>query len=126
MQLQEEKRLSAYLNEAVYSVEGIMEALSAEEVASADVEQHRLEALIGALPPSKFNYLKEVLETEFKERFAQLHQYGLLTMELLNLITYCDPVFEGLGFTEEDQYLRYAIVGTVGDYFEEQEEVKEV
>lgn len=125
LQLQEEGQLQPYLHSAVQSVEGMMNALLEKELPVPEVEQQCLEQLQKTLPPSKYNFLKELLEAAFPERYASLLECGLLTTELINLITYCDPVFEGLGFEEDDAYLRYMLIGTVSDYFEMMNEVKE-
>lgn len=126
--LQEDMGLAAYLREAVAAVDGRMQDLLHTGITAVEVEEQCITALVQTLPPSKYDYLKEVVATQFPQHYETLLDSGTLTTELLNLITFCDPVFEGLGFSkdnEEDRYLRYAVIGTVDDYFKMAEEVKE-
>jgi hypothetical protein len=126
IQLQEEARLPAYLKDAILSVEDLINDLLKRNVDRREVEDVCLETLIQSLPPSRFNYLQSVLQNEFEEQYESFRRVGISIPELLNLITYCDPVFEGLGFSEEDRHLRYAIIGTVDDYFQTVLEAKEL
>lgn len=116
--LQETQGLMSYLTTTVQSVELLAEELVHRNVPPGEIEHQCWALLLETLPPSRFDYLSEIVESEFAEQYARLEQQGMLTMELVNLITFCDPVFEGLGPDEEDRYLRYAIMGTVHEYFE--------
>ena len=126
LQLQEEGRLRLYLHESALSVESRMNELLAKKIPVTEVEQQCLSELVQTLPPSKYNFLNELLETDFPEQHQSLLQCGLLTTELINLITHCDPVFKGIGFAEDDHYLRYLLIGTMSDYFETMYEAKEM
>ncbi len=51
----------------------------------------------------------------------QLERSGTLMYEVMNLIASCQPVFDAIGFTEdnvEDNQLRSAITGSIQMYFE--------
>lgn len=69
---------------------------------------------------NKYDYLNNILEEEFPETFWRLHETGLLETEINNLLARCEPVFEEMGFDEDDRFLQYAVIGTIGEYLEEQ------
>ena len=70
-----------------------------------------------------FNYISSVLEEEFEMLYWEYREAGVLQFELINMLTYCQPVFDELKFSEENEnrFLRYAIIGTVGDYLDNSE-----
>lgn len=73
----------------------------------------------------KFNYIRTVLEEEFENVFWRLKQQNILQFEIINMTVFCEHVFDELNFSEanENRFLRYAIIGTVGDYLSESENV---
>jgi hypothetical protein len=123
LSLQEEGKLSAYLKESVAGVADLLHNLLAENTPSYIAEERCMEELTKQLRPSKFFYLRQVIEEIFPEVFQQWLRAGILIAEISNLITFCDPVFEGLEFGEangEDAYLRYAIIGSVDQYLQQE------
>lgn len=117
--LQEENRVTDYLQENVASLDDMIQQLFSENKPVLVIEQLCMDELTKPLRPSRFNYLKEVLEEEFPSAYERFRQHGVLTTELINLITACDEVFDEVNFSEEnedDRYLRYAIIGAVHDY----------
>ena len=117
--LQEENRVTDYLHESVASVDELMNQLLAESKAPSVIEELCMDELTRLLKPSRFNYIKEILETEFLKDFERLESNGLLTTELINLTSACDAVFDELQFSienEDDRTLRYAIMGAVYEY----------
>ena len=118
--LLEENRLTDYLHENVASINELINQLVSENKASSIIEELCMEELTKTLLPSRFNYLQSLLEEEFQHEYDQLEQAGILTTELINMISACDPVFDELGFSkenEDDRYLRYAVMGAVHEYF---------
>lgn len=67
----------------------------------------------------QFDYLKEILEEEFTTDYWRLHELSILDTEIENMRLRCRPVFEEIGFDEEDRMLRYAVMGTIAEYLEE-------
>jgi len=117
--LQEEDRVTEYLQEQVAALDDMILALIAENKPMAVIEPLCMDELTKPLRPSRFNYLKGVLEDEFPTSYERLRHQGLLTTELINLITACDDVFDEATFSEDNEdnrYLRYAIIGAVHDY----------
>lgn len=119
--LQQEGNVSGYLREKVAAVDLLMNELLAAGTPAYIIEERCMNELTKELRPSKFNYLILILEDEFEADYYRLKESELLTYEVINLIESCTPVFETLGFTEEnenDRHLRYAITGAVKEYFE--------
>jgi hypothetical protein len=88
------------------------------------IEDACLALLTEDLRPSKYNYIKEMIEEEFVIEYQQLVGSGILRFEVINIISTCDPLFEVFGFSEmkeEDKNLRYTIIGTIKEYFENSE-----
>jgi hypothetical protein len=122
--LQEESRVEAYLLDAVNSIDGFVNDLLDANEPLYLIEENCFEKLVKSLGPSRFLYIKDVLEEAFPNEFERLLRHGVLTTEVINLITFCDPVFEGLLFstkTEDSSYLRYAIIGSIHEYFQKEE-----
>lgn len=114
--LQEEGDVESYLKEKVLSIDTLFHELIAEDVPEYLIEERCMDVLTQDLRPSKYNYLTSVLEEEFESDYLRLKENGMLSFEIINLIELCKPVFETIGFTEEnedDRHLRYAIAGTI-------------
>lgn len=80
-----------------------------------------LEEITKELRPSRYNYILNILETEFENGYKQLLQSGLLQHEVVNMISFCNSTFDDLVFAEENednQFIRYAITGAVSEYLE--------
>ncbi|GAA0537117.1 hypothetical protein [Chitinophaga japonensis] len=120
--LQESYSTSSYLNEKVESVMPMVHELELQGIQTGIIEEMCLKELTRELRPSKYLYLKGILEEDF-ERYADgLRESGLMTYELLNIMEACEPIFEEMGFCEEnedDRKIRYAIMGCVDEYLEE-------
>ncbi len=117
--LLEENRLEDYLQENVASLSELITALSEENKSHSIIEELCMEELTKPLRPSRYNYLFSLLEEEFTNDFERLQQKEILTTELINMITACDPVFDEMQFTEEnenDRCLRYAVTGAIHEY----------
>ena len=121
LQLQENFGLTKYLEDKVAGIAPQLEIWISEGKPQYVIEELSLQELTRELRPSKFNYIKEVLETEFLQTYKRFNEMGVLTYEIINIIQSCKSVFDELGFTEdtEDQKtLRYAITGAIQEYLE--------
>ena len=71
------------------------------------------------LLPSRADYIRSILESDFREEFERFSNGGVLTYEVVNLIEYCAEVFEAYEFSVKNQgsrFLRYAVIAQVADY----------
>jgi hypothetical protein len=84
-------------------------------------EPFPLDQLTAANYPSKFSYLKDLLEREFQEVFLQFTITGILNYELLNICDACGEIFELFAFPEDEdsRWLRFTLIGSVSEYLEE-------
>ena len=117
--LEEENRVTDYLHENVATIDGLINQLLGDSKPKSVIEECCMEEMTRQLKPSRYNYLKAVLEEEFPGEFERFMHTGLLQREIINLISVCDPVFHEMDFSEEndnDRYLRYAVVGAVHEY----------
>jgi len=119
--LQKDLSVTKYLEDRVSLVVPLAEQLAAEGKPPYIIEEVCMNELTADLRPSKFNYIREVLETEFLQTCNRFQKLGVLTYEIHNLIEACAGVFEHFGFTKEnenDRSLRYVVIGTISEYLE--------
>ncbi|MDB5143682.1 MAG: hypothetical protein JWQ66_2395 [Mucilaginibacter sp.] len=119
--LQEDHRLPHYLESKVASVMEFCEGLQAENRPDYVVEALCMEELTRDLRPSRFEYVRALLEDEFDADYRRISASGILTYEVINLIGACEPIFEVFGFgedSEESKELRYAVAGMIAEYLE--------
>lgn len=119
LQLQGNFSVTQYLEDKVSNVMPMVKQLIAEGKATYIIEELCLQEMTADLRPSKFDYLKNVLEEDFPNDYNRMAEAGVLTYEVVNLIEACKSVFETHGFTEEnedDRFLRYAVIAEIHDY----------
>lgn len=113
--LEEEKALTAYLENKVALIKDIIQSDRPGYI----IEEECMNILTRDLRPSRFNFLGKILEEEFEESYMQFQNSGVLQFELINLINHCHSIFEGFDFSEsneDDSNLRYAIIESVNEY----------
>jgi hypothetical protein len=121
LNLQQDFSVTSYLEEMVNGIQSLASQLLVENKPGYIIEELCMEELTNDLRPSKFNYIRSVLEDEFEQDFLRIKESGLLTYEIANMISESETVFETLGFTEvneQDRILRYAIAGMIRQYLE--------
>ena len=117
--LQEDYSVTKYLEEKVNGILPMAEQLLSEGKPPYAIEELCLEAMTEELKPSRYLYLRSVLEEDFIQDYERLKESGTLTYEVVNLIEACKGVFDDFDFNrenEEDRHLRYAIIGQVHEY----------
>jgi len=126
MQLEEDGKVTEYLFNRVSTVSALLNQLNKEQP-DYIIEAICMDVLTQDLRPSKFNYISSVLEEEFGTTYQQLQESGTIKFEVLNLINKCHSVFDDLNFSEENednQFLRYFIIGTIQEYLKDNVAVK--
>ncbi|WP_316787836.1 DUF1896 family protein [Pedobacter frigoris] len=111
--------ITTYLEDKLHSVMSLVSQLLTEGKPLYIIEELALNEMTAELRPSRFNYIKEVLETEFSSEYERFSEAGVLTYECINLTAHCKEVFESFEFNEENEdnrFLKYAIIGKVHDY----------
>lgn len=121
--LHEDNSVTRYLEEKVNAIVPAMGRMMQEGMPDYAAVELCLNELTAELRPSRYDYIGDILEEEFHEQYARLTSNGLVAYETINLIGFCKPVFEEMGFCEENQdtsKVYYAIIGTIQQYFERQ------
>lgn len=118
--LEEDHRLAHYLEDKVNSVMDLCEGLQAENRPAYVVEALCLEELTRDLRPSRFEYMRTLLEEEFEADYHRMSAGGILTYEVISLIGACEPIFEVFAFGqqhEDSKELRCAVMRMIAEYF---------
>lgn len=119
--LEAEDKLRVWLYDKVNAAEPLMQQLKNSKQPDYIIVETCLQEMTKELRPSRYNYILHLLEEEFETNYKELLQSGLLQHEVINMIDYCNSTFDDLVFAEENednQFIRYAIIGTVSEYLE--------
>lgn len=119
-QLEDDRKVTEFLTNKISTVNDLIRQVDNGKPAFI-IEDACMEILTQDLRPSKFNYISNLLEEEFADTYQQLQESGTLKFEVINVIIFCQSVFEDLNFSEkneDNQFLRYAIIGTIKEYFQ--------
>ena len=119
LQLEEQGNVTTYLSNKINMVDSVLKKYEGQP--EYIIEEACMDALTQDLRPSKFNYIRNMLEEEFENSYQQFLAAGTLQFEVINLITQCQAVFDEIGFTEENEdssELKNAVTGTIGEYLE--------
>ena len=117
LELEEESKVIEYLQRKVNSIEHLLQQYRGQP--EYIIEEICLDLLTKELRPSKFNYLRSILEEEFEACFKKFSEAGTLQGEIINLLDHCQPVFKVIHFTEENKdrrELRYVIMWMIREY----------
>ncbi|MNK11816.1 hypothetical protein D3C87_298650 [compost metagenome] len=118
--LHEDYSMNQYLEDKVMAVMPLLEQLHAAGSPQYSIEELCLNAMTQDLRPSRYQYIREVMETEFPEEYRQLSNKGVLTFETIQILELCHSVFEIYGFSEEtkdSRFLRYAVIVVLHQHF---------
>ena len=119
--LEAEDKLRYWLYDKVSSVEGLMKVLKKNGQPDYIIEETCMDEMTKELRPSRYNYIINLLEQEFEKDYNSLVRSGLLQHEVVNMIGYCQSVFDDLKFseeTEDNRFTYYAIAGAISEYLE--------
>lgn len=119
-QLHTDYSMSQYLEDKVIAVTPLLQQLLAAGSPEYSIEELCLNAMTQDLRPSRFQYIREVIETEFPQEYGQLVLKGVLTFEAIQILELCTSIFEIYGFSEEtksSRFLRYAVIVVLHQHF---------
>jgi hypothetical protein len=119
IELEESRSVTKYLSDKVSTVDSLLEQLTTENKPAYIIEELCMGFLTEDLKPSRYNYILNILESEFEKKYNQFIESGIVLCEVCNIIKCCQPVFDDLNFSEENEdnrFLRYAITGVLGEY----------
>lgn len=129
MELQQQFGVSDYLSNKLTSISELLNGLSETGHPDYIIEEQCMIELTQDLLPSRYDYLQELVQEEFPLEFEQWKRSGILTYELCNLVTSCNPVFDLFEFSsesEDDRELYYMITGAVSNCLERSAEYETV
>jgi hypothetical protein len=119
IELEESRSVTKYLSDKVSTVDSLLEQLTTENKPAYIIEELCMGFLTEDLKPSRYNYILNILESEFEKKYNQFIESGIVLCEVCNIIKCCQPVFDDLNFSKENEdnrFLRYAITGVLGEY----------
>jgi|SRR5690348_14713827 len=119
LSLQESYSVSRYLEEKVNAVMPMVAQLLDEGRPQYIIEELCFNDMTEELKPSRYQYVRSIIEEEFNADYERMKESGTLTYEVLNLIEACKGIFSDFNFNSENEanrHLRYAIIGQVHDY----------
>lgn len=117
--LEEKNGVTPFLSDKVASINYLVEQLKKEEKPPYIIEELCMDELTKEFRPSKYNYVNNILDEDFEFAYLQFKRSGTLLFEVINIIKECEPAFEALGFTEENESsrdLKYAVTGIIDKY----------
>ncbi|NLR78031.1 DUF1896 family protein [Chitinophaga eiseniae] len=105
--------------EKINSIDDLIKQMERDGVPQITMMEVCMTELVRDFIPSRYQYISEILESEFEDMYWVLVETGSLTYEICNLIKECGDVFNTFSFsveTEDDPFLKYAIIGTIASY----------
>jgi len=119
LSLQESCSVTRYLEEKVNAVMPMAAQLLDEARPQYIIEELCFNDMTEELKPSRYQYVRSIIEEEFNADYERMKENGTLTYEVVNLIEACKGIFNNFKFNSENEanrHLRYAIIGQVHDY----------
>lgn len=117
--LEEDVAITCFLTD---KVDGIMETIKAHATEPLyGLEERCMDLLTKDLRPSKYHYILHVLEQEFTATHKTMQENGVLKYEAINLVSYCDHLFEAMHFNErneDNRLLYYGVAGAISQYLD--------
>ncbi|MBC9797591.1 hypothetical protein [Sinomicrobium weinanense] len=120
--LQEDYSVQQYLDRKIEALRPRLRQWKKDSLPPYIIEEQAMLELTADLRPSRFHYIRDILEKEFLPDFLRFREAGVLTHEVVNLIGTCKEIFEAIGFSEENRKsrrLRYAVIRTISEYLEQ-------
>jgi len=115
MQLDEDDALHAWVIEKIREVELVLGDAKARRVPDNEF----MDLMTVDLKPSKFHYMRDLLEDQFPEDFDQLLASGELRFAIIQMIGLCNHLFESNPLREdidENAQLDHAVKAVMTDY----------
>lgn len=117
--LEENNETGSFLNNKVQGIDDLLTELKNKNSPEYIIEEVCMDALTKDLRPSKYNYIKNILEEEFEYAFYNFQKSGVLLYEIINIINYSKGIFKDFDFTEHNEnsrVLKYAVTGLISEY----------
>jgi hypothetical protein len=119
-QLNPDVPFSTYMEDRVNLIEPLMDELISQGKNHEEILDICMDEIISVMPPSKYNYLLEVMEEEFPAEYDTFKSLGVLQYTVINIMQQCEDAFEAFDFshdTIDDRFMRYMVIAEIHDYF---------
>lgn len=116
--LQGNINMASYLEQKLDMARPLLNTLQQAGKSAQVIEAQCIHLMTEDLRPSRYHYIRSVLQEEFEMMYYRMTNNGTLTYEIVNLLEDCNVVFDDFGFREEnlrDRKLRAAIINTISD-----------
>lgn len=114
--LQQSQSVTTYIETKIEGITPVINYLLKEGIPSFEIEDRCLNLLTKDLKPSKYHYVRSVLEEEFSADYEKLNKSGILVYEVLQMLKASQSVFEDFEFSHENYKLRHAVIVCIHDY----------
>jgi len=118
-ELNESGTAADYIDANLNKVLPLTEELLALGKSLEEVEQSCLNAMTLKLKPSKFLYIRSIIEEDFPDEFKRLVEDGIMTYTVIGMIAALKDVFMAFGFTSETVdtlHLRHAVIAQLHNF----------
>ena len=119
LELEEKGESTQYLSNKINQINYLLEELQQANTPEYIIEEVCMNELTKDLRPSKYNYVKNILEEEFEFAYYNLQKSGTLVYEVVNIINQSQEIFQAFDFNEENEdnrQLKYAVTGVIDKY----------
>jgi len=101
--LQDNYAVGHYLDNKVASIKKEIEDWTEKGYPKGVIEILSLELLTKDLKPSRFHYIKQLLQKDFYTHYLVFQEKGTLTYEVIALIELCAEAFDAIKFSNTSQ-----------------------
>ena len=101
--LQDNYAVGHYLDNKVASIKKEIEDWTEKGYPKRVIEILSLELLTKDLKPSRFHYIKQLLQKDFYTQYLVFQEKGTLTYEVITLIELCAEAFDAIKFSNTSQ-----------------------
>lgn len=115
-QLEQDDALHQWVTEKIQEVELVLNNAKPTNLS----ESFFMEIFTTDLQPSRFRYIRDLLEMEFTDAYEQMLVAGTLHYELVNMVSACHGLFKEMPLNEDIQnpMLDHVVAGVINDYLE--------
>lgn len=115
-QLEKDDALHQWVMEKIQEVELVLNNAKPTNLSESDF----MKIFRADLHPSRFRYVRDLLETEFTDVYERMLASGTLHYELVNMVSACHFLFEDMPLISDmdNPQLDHAVAGVISDYLE--------
>ena len=115
-QLEQDDALHQWVFEKIQEVELVLDQAKPSNFS----ESAFMEVFKADLHPSRFRYVRDLLETEFTDVYERMLESGTLQYELVNMVSACHYLFADMPLVEDmdNPALDHAVAAVINEYLE--------